>query len=752
MHHRIAMHHRILCVALLSVAAVAHGQSVGLPAPRLLTLMPMGGQAGTQVEVTIGGDHLEEAAELLFSDSRLVAAPKLDASGQPEANKYVVTIPADCPVGVYEARLMTRLGVSSARAFSVGSLPELVRTSPNTTLATAMALPLNSVCNGFVASRAVDHFAFEARQGQRVIVDCATRGVDSKLDAVVIVADDAGRDLVVERRGGVLDFTAPRDGRFIVKIHELTFNGGPAYFYRLGLWELAPGEQVVRQSSTRPVHACSWPPEGLPERPETHEAEPNNESAQAQRIVLPCDLDGAFFPAADVDWYEFEAKQGDEWWVEVGSERLGRPTDPTILVQRVETADGAEQVTDVVELTDIPSPVKVSSNGYAYDGPPYNAGSSDVLGKLAIPADGRYRLRLADLFGGTRSDPQNVYRLVIRRAAPDFALAAWAQHMELRNGDRNALSKPLALRGGATVALEVVAIRRDGFEGPIELSMEGLPEGVRAQGLVIAAGQTRGMMLVTADERAPRGYANAKLVGRAQVGDREVTHPCQLASMAWPVSDAWSEIPRPRLLADVPVSVSGLEYAPLTLAPPADGPLVAKAGEKVTIPLTHIRRSDFSGGTVQLRAIGAGFERAPAVDVKVDAERTEVVLDLAALKTPPGDYWLAFQGGAVAKYRHRADLVDTAELVRRQAEQELAKLDAEAKRAAADAESAPAEQQPEAKRVAAELSERQQAAAKELAAAVERVKQATASAQPKDIVDIVVSEPIHLRVEPAESP
>ncbi len=57
-----------------------------------------------------------------------------------------------------------------------------------------------------------------------------------------------------------------------------------------------------------------------------------------------------------------------------------------------------------------------------------------------------------------------MYRLVIRKAQPDFALVAWALHMELRNGDRNALSKPLALRAGATMALEVVVVRRDGFD------------------------------------------------------------------------------------------------------------------------------------------------------------------------------------------------------------------------------------------------------------------------------------------------
>ena len=84
--------------------------------------------------------------------------------------------------------------------------------------------------------------------------------------------------------------------------------------------------------------------------------------------------------------------------------------------------------------------MKASSNGYSYDGPPYEAGSADPMGKVEIKEDGTYRLQVRDLFGGTRTDPNHAYRLVVRKAAPDFALAAWAIHMTLRNGDRAALN------------------------------------------------------------------------------------------------------------------------------------------------------------------------------------------------------------------------------------------------------------------------------------------------------------------------
>ncbi|MCX7418270.1 MAG: serine protease [Planctomycetia bacterium] len=736
----------MLLVALAcGIESPSFAQSVGLPAPRLLTTTPMGAKVGSQVEVTISGEHIDDADELTFSDRRITAARKLNAAGQPESNKYVVTISADCPAGIHEARVMTRLGISSSRAFCVGTLDEAVQSKANTTLATAMELKVNSICNATMTQRAVDHYVFEAKKGQRIIVDCATRGIDSKLDAVVIVADAAGRDLLVERRGGVLDFTVPADGKYVIKVHELTFKGGQAYYYRLAVSELPVGAPIVRMPSTKPVNSFSWPPQGLKEQAELAEAEPNNDRTKAQKISLPCDIAGSFFPAADVDVFEFEAKKGDVWWIEVASERFGLPTDPSILVQHVARTGDVEKATDVAEFSDIPSPVKVSSNGYAYDGPPYNAGSADILGKLEIKEDGLHRLQLSDLFGGTRNDPKNVYRLVIRKSAPDFAVVAWAMHMELRNGDRNAVSKPLALRGGATMALEVVAIRRDGFDGDIDLAMEGLPEGVTASGLKIPAGQSRGLMLVTADQNAPRAIGSATFFARSTMNGEAAIRHGHMASHAWPIPDSWGEIPAPRLFADIPVSVSGLEFAPLSLTPPKEVQTVI-AGEKLTIPLLHARRSEFSGGTLQLKTMGAGFDRTPQFDVSLTADQSQAVLDTAALKTPPGDYLIAFYGGAVAKYRHRPDLIAIAEVAHKKATEELSAIDAELKKLTEAAKAAATEAKPEADKAVEAATAKQKTAAATVAAAAERVKATTAAAQPNDIVDIVVSEPIKIRV------
>ena len=739
------------CYATNGLVTISSAQSVCLPAPRLLTTMPMGGTAGSQVEITISGENLEEADDLVFSDPRITASHKLDAAGKPEPNKYLVTIADSCPKGLYEARVMTRLGISSSRAFSVGHLPEVIPTRPNTSLATAMELKLNSLCNAVMTVKAVDHYAFEAKKGERVVVDCASRGIDSKLDAVLIIADQAGNDLLVERRSGVLDFTVPQDGKYIIKVHELTFSGGPAYFYRLALRVLPPGESIVRQPSTHSVSSFSWPPTGLPEQAGLAEIEPNNGRMNAQRISLPCDITGSFFPAADVDVFEFEAKKGDVWWVEIASERLGRPTDPTALVQHVSGPANAEKLTDVAEFSDIPSPVKVSSNGYAYDGPPYDAGTADFLGKLEIKEDGIHRLQLSDLFGGTRNDPRNVYRLIIRKPTPDFAVVSWALHMELRNGDRNALSKPIALRGGSTMAMEVVVVRRDGFDGDIDLEMSGLPEGVTARGLKIPAGKTRGIMLISAHQDAPRSRATATFVGTAQIDGTKVTRPCRLASMAWPIPDAWGEIPSPRLLADVPVSVSGFEYAPISIVPSGTSLFEVNAGEKLAIPLVLTRRCEFSGATMQLKAFGAGFENLPPFDVSLSTDFSEATLDLAAMKTPPGDYLIGFYGSAVAKYRRRPEAIIAAQAAHQKAEEERIAVEALAAKLAEEAKSAPADKKSEADQAAEAAQAKQKAAISAVAMAAEQLKKATEIAAPTDLVDIVVSEPIAIRVKTMET-
>ena len=90
------------------------------------------------------------------------------------------------------------------------------------------------------------------------------------------------------------------------------------------------------------------------------------------------------------------------------------------------------------------------------------------------------------------------------------------------------------------------------------------------------------------------------------------------------------------------LGVTGQFFAPITIAPVSREVVTATAGQKLTIPLVHTRRSEFSGATMKMKVLGAGFESTPAFDVALTADKSQAVLDLAALRTPPGDYLIAF--------------------------------------------------------------------------------------------------------------
>ena len=123
-------------------AAACVAQQVCLPTPRLLTVTPMGGQAGTSVEVGITHEHVDVARELLFSTPTISAKPVVAADGKPVPNRFLVTIAADAPVGVHDARILS-LGYAfeqATRVFRPAGLARSVDVMPETA---PLLAPLN---------------------------------------------------------------------------------------------------------------------------------------------------------------------------------------------------------------------------------------------------------------------------------------------------------------------------------------------------------------------------------------------------------------------------------------------------------------------------------------------------------------------------------------------------------------------------------------------------------------------------------
>jgi len=146
-----------------------------------------------------------------------------------------VTISSNATPGLCEARVVGRFGVSNPRAFAMGSLSETIEGSTNNSVASATEVPLQTIVNGHADANAMDYYKFSTKKGQRILIECLAREIDSRMDAALGLLDANGRELDRNRPGGLLDFTAPGDGQYLLKVHDFTYRGGEEYFYRLSL-------------------------------------------------------------------------------------------------------------------------------------------------------------------------------------------------------------------------------------------------------------------------------------------------------------------------------------------------------------------------------------------------------------------------------------------------------------------------------------------------------------------------------------
>ncbi|MBL8792441.1 MAG: hypothetical protein JNM56_00910 [Planctomycetia bacterium] len=273
---RVAVILALLGVGLLTGLTTAQQPpGPGLPQPRLLTIMPMGGKAGDTVELTFTGQDIEEPQGLLFSHtaikSELLPQPPqptpdpkakgaMKGAGPPVAVKYKVTLPADLPLGIHDVRVFNKWGVSNPRAFVVGDQTDITETEPNNDVDKAQKVEMNTTINGVISAPIdVDYFQFKGTKGQRVVISCLASSIDSRLHPVIELYDQSGRRLGVNRdyhnTDAVLDAVLQTDGEYLVRVFQFTHTVGTAeYFYRLTI-STAPWIDSMFPSTVEPGKA-----------------------------------------------------------------------------------------------------------------------------------------------------------------------------------------------------------------------------------------------------------------------------------------------------------------------------------------------------------------------------------------------------------------------------------------------------------------------------------------------------------------
>lgn len=358
---------------LIAVHIWASAASAAAP-PRLVTVLPRGGQRGTEVTVTFSGERLEGAQKVLWHESGIATVSLEQAD---DANvRCVLRIAPDCTPGLHRVRLWTVNGVSNLLLFSVGTLPEIGETEPNNSPAAPQAIALPACVNGSIPPEDVDVFALQLVAGQVLAVEVeALRLGDALFDPRIAVLDAAGREVAVADDTPLLSpdaslvYKAGADGTYFVQVRETAYGGGGNFRYRLhiggfpralawwptGLSSGASAElTAIGDPTGAKVNAVApsmpgWMnihaqrdglsgPTGLPVRvvagSVSIEGEPNETVDQATTMIVPGGACGTIQSARDVDLYTFNATAGQAYDVRVYARAIGSSLDSWLAVRR----------------------------------------------------------------------------------------------------------------------------------------------------------------------------------------------------------------------------------------------------------------------------------------------------------------------------------------------------------------------------------------------------------------------------------
>jgi hypothetical protein len=229
----------------------------------------------------------------------------------------------------------------------------------------------------------------------------------------------------------------------------------------------------------------------------------NNAAAVAQSISLPTAVSGRMESESDIDCFSFDAKKDDRISVEVLARRNGSGLDSIVRILN-------EKGQSLIENDDL----RLWGRRTLQD---------SMIENWAVPADGRYTIEVRDVH--LRGGAGFVYGLEVTRATPDFDL--------ILDSDKTWLTP------GSCAAIFVRAIRRNGFDGEIQLQIDGLPEGVTAScGKILAGSAVDGCIILEAVADQKQVASNVKVRGTATL-TREGLEPLTLVTVAQPMQEIY---------------------------------------------------------------------------------------------------------------------------------------------------------------------------------------------------------------------
>ncbi|XZE52460.1 hypothetical protein SH139x_004153 [Planctomycetaceae bacterium SH139] len=616
----------------------------------LKAIWPHGAAAGSACELSItAGDRLDEIDRLLFSHPGITAEVQ---TGEPRPfsdhptikyGSFNLTVAEDVPAGRYEVWAVGRHGVSNPRSFVVSPLPHTLLPTPSHQPEQPSSIQIPGVIQAKSTAATLDYFSLQLPQAQSLKLECLAQQIDSRMIGYLKLYDFSGRQIAA-RHGAdgfdpVLVVNDLPAGDYLLAVHDFLYRGGEEFFYQLVVQELATATELIEVDAQVAGAVVGYAaPESATAGGQLAADEQTATPAKPQAIELPHQGTWWFGSGHEELQFEFSAEKDQRMVIELASQRLGQPTDARLELVRLEPVAEGETKTHAV--------TRVEDSQSFGDGI-LNLHSGDPVTLVSFPETATYRLIVRDLDVGETLSARQKFLLNIREPQPAFKLVAYRAYPHNDAKQARPLGSKL-FRGGAE-AIRVLAVRHDGWSGPIEVSIEGLPAGVSCRPATIAANQTQTQLTLVADAEAADFDGPLHVIGRAGEGES------QLQAEAVPVTVAVSrgagrDLLRSRRCTQLPLVVSADDLAPLTVICGEPASVTVKKGESLKVPIKLERREGGGAACVlRPRDLPAGVT-CGEVTIPADQSAGEVEVKVAG-NTANGTYSLWWQTEVKIKIR-----------------------------------------------------------------------------------------------------
>ena len=612
---------------------------------------------------------MNEANALVFSNPGITAEQRttvaLPFTDPPVglSGKFRVSVAADVPPGAYEVRVSGRHGLSNPRIFIVTSaVNQLVSTVSHDPQAPTK-LPTGQFVNATCTAEQRDWFRFELSETADVCVSLLAGRVDSRMIGQLKVLDANGRSLAIARGSDEFDPTIRLAklpaGSYSVMVHDFLYRGGGEYPYQLvvavGSGEIGGQSGVLGLESGLVEKVAGRLPANLMPSSITL----GSDAGSLSGAVQPSAIQKLDIPSKDSWWFpvdqsgqvfQFGAKKGEQISVEVASDRLGQPSDARLFLQRIEPQQSAEPKYHTVAQSD---------DSFKLGGEPLNLITKDPVILWTATHDSDYRLLVHDMDVGQTLSKRQAFQLSIGKPVPRFDLVAFAAFPTKDVKQYRGFGSKL-FRGG-TEGIHVIAVRRDGWVGPIKLTLEGLPTGVTATEVVIAANQHEAQITLEASEDAKTADFTAVVIGSSSDG--------KMRFAATPITQVWGrgagrDFVQSRVSADLSFHVSDRDLSPISIRV-GDGKVAKiKKTETLTVPVAIIRRDGGAEPCVlRARNLPPGV-KIDDITVAKDKNAGELKVSVSD-KALPGTYSLWLQVETKLKVKPNAQTLERAQAYRK---------------------------------------------------------------------------------------